>query len=70
MSFYIYHFRTRFLVEVHVVMDEDMHLKEAHDIAETLQNNIESLPDVERAFVHADYDFEHKASDEHKNPVV
>ncbi|KAI6176302.1 Metal tolerance protein 7 [Aphelenchoides bicaudatus] len=67
---YVYHFGTRFLVEVHVVMDEDMHLKEAHDIAETLQNNIESLPDVERAFVHADYDFEHKASDEHKNPVV
>lgn len=49
---YVYHFGTRFLVEVHIVMDQDMRLKETHDIAETLQNNIESLPDVERAFVH------------------
>lgn len=65
---YVYHFGTRFLVEVHIVLDENMRLKEAHDIAESLQNAIESLPDVERAFVHVDYEFEHKAIDEHKIP--
>lgn len=56
------------MVEVHIVLDENMRLKEAHDISESLQNAIESLPEVERAFVHADYEFEHKATDEHKIP--
>uniref|UniRef100_A0A0K0DM29 ZT_dimer domain-containing protein n=1 Tax=Angiostrongylus cantonensis TaxID=6313 RepID=A0A0K0DM29_ANGCA len=43
---YVYHFGTKFLVEVHIVLDEDMPLKVAHDISETLQINIESLPEV------------------------
>jgi divalent metal cation (Fe/Co/Zn/Cd) transporter len=50
-------------------MDKNMRLKEAHDISEALQVNIESLPDVERCFLHVDYEFEHKPEDEHKNPV-
>ena len=41
---YVYHFGTRFLVEVHIVLDENMRVKEAHDIAESLQNAIESFP--------------------------
>jgi divalent metal cation (Fe/Co/Zn/Cd) transporter len=41
---YVYHFGTRFLVEVHIVLDENMRLKEAHDISESLQNSIEALP--------------------------
>lgn len=65
---YVYHFGTRFLVEVHIVLDENMRLKEAHDISESLQNSIEALPDVERAFLHVDYEFEHKPQDEHKIP--
>uniref|UniRef100_A0A915DI20 Cation efflux protein cytoplasmic domain-containing protein n=1 Tax=Ditylenchus dipsaci TaxID=166011 RepID=A0A915DI20_9BILA len=65
---YVYHFGTRFLVEVHIVLDQEMRLKDAHDISESLQNNIESLPEVERAFVHADYEYEHKPQDEHKLP--
>ncbi|KAI1711289.1 cation efflux family domain-containing protein [Ditylenchus destructor] len=65
---YVYHFGTRFLVEVHIVLDENMRLKDAHDISEALQNNIESLPEVERAFVHVDYEYEHKPRDEHKLP--
>lgn len=65
---YVYHFGTRFLVEVHIVLDEEMRLKEAHDISEALQNNIESLPEVERAFVHVDYEFFHKPEDEHLKP--
>lgn len=67
---FVYHFGTRFLVEVHVVMDPNMILRETHDIAEALQNNIESLPNIERAFVHIDYDFDHKPSDEHKDPTT
>ncbi|WKX99110.1 hypothetical protein Q1695_014189 [Nippostrongylus brasiliensis] len=63
---YVYHFGTKFLVEVHIVMDEDMPLKVAHDISESLQINIESLPEVERAFVHTDYEYEHQPQDEHK----
>ncbi|ETN73127.1 cation diffusion facilitator family transporter [Necator americanus] len=63
---YVYHFGTKFLVEVHIVLDEDMPLKVAHDISETLQINIESLPEVERAFVHTDYEYEHQPQDEHK----
>uniref|UniRef100_A0A0K0FUN2 ZT_dimer domain-containing protein n=1 Tax=Strongyloides venezuelensis TaxID=75913 RepID=A0A0K0FUN2_STRVS len=63
---YVYHFGTRFLVEVHVVLDENMLLKEAHDISEALQNNIEALNDVERAFVHCDYEYDHSPTVEHK----
>uniref|UniRef100_A0A0N4UE16 ZT_dimer domain-containing protein n=1 Tax=Dracunculus medinensis TaxID=318479 RepID=A0A0N4UE16_DRAME len=63
---YVYHYGTRFLVEVHIVMDRNMTLQVAHDISESLQINIESLIEVERAFVHCDYEFEHVPADEHK----
>lgn len=42
-----------------------MTLKESHNIGETLQMKIERLPEVERAFVHLDFDTEHRADDEH-----
>ncbi|CAF2541680.1 unnamed protein product [Rotaria sp. Silwood2] len=61
-----FHFGTNCLVEVDIVLPEDMSLKEAHDIGEELQKKIESIPEVERAFVHLDYECNHKASDEHK----
>ena len=41
-------------------------LKEAHDIGESLQMKIEQLDDVERAFVHLDYETEHGPNMEHK----
>lgn len=63
---YVYHYGTKFLVEVHIVLDENMRLRVAHDISESLQINIESLPEVERAFVHTDYEYEHQPEDEHK----
>ncbi|VDK73842.1 unnamed protein product [Litomosoides sigmodontis] len=63
---YVYHFGTRFLVEVHIVMNPDMTLRESHDISEALQTNIESLAEVERAFVHCDYEYDHLPADEHK----
>ena len=43
-----------------------MTLRTAHNIGETLQRKIEQLDQVERAFVHVDYEFGHAASDEHK----
>ena len=38
-----------------MVLPGDMPLKDAHDIGEDLQNKIEALPEVERAFVHLDW---------------
>ena len=61
-----YHFGLRFLVECHIVLPEEMPLRQAHDIGESLEIKIEDFEDVERAFVHLDYDWEHKP--EHGNP--
>lgn len=49
----VYHYGTRFLVEVQVAMSPDAKLKEAQAIVTTLQSKLELLPDVERAFVSA-----------------
>ena len=43
-----------------------MKLRESHDIGESLQLKIERLPEVERAFVHLDYEWEHDPYSEHK----
>ncbi|KAH3827307.1 hypothetical protein DPMN_129238 [Dreissena polymorpha] len=61
-----FHFGNNFLVEVDIVLPPDMTLREAHDIAEPLQQKIESQPEVERAFVHIDYEFNHHPNTEHK----
>lgn len=61
-----YHFGYNILVEAHIVLPSDMNLCEAHDIGESLQNKLECYSEVERAFVHIDYDFEHHPSMEHK----
>jgi divalent metal cation (Fe/Co/Zn/Cd) transporter len=50
-----YHAGDRLNVEVDVVLDEFMTLKDAHDLGESLQYVLESVPTVERAFVHLDY---------------
>jgi hypothetical protein len=47
-------------VEVDIVLPANMVLRDSHDIGESLQQKLESLPDVERAFVHADYETSHK----------
>ena len=54
-----YHFGVNFLVEVDIVLPEDMPLKQTHDIGESLQIKLEKLEDVERAFVHIDWEWEH-----------
>lgn len=50
----------RLLVEVDIVMDRNMSLQATHDISEELQAKLESLPDVERSYVHVDYETTHK----------
>ncbi|KAH1194813.1 Metal tolerance protein 4 [Glycine max] len=45
---------------VDIELPEDLPLKEAHAIGESLQIRIEELPEVERAFVHLDTECEHK----------
>ncbi|KAJ9153368.1 hypothetical protein P3X46_026815 [Hevea brasiliensis] len=55
-----YTFGVLYFVEVDIELPEDLPLKEAHTIGETLQNKIEKLPEVERAFVHLDFECEHK----------
>uniref|UniRef100_A0A0B7ASK2 Uncharacterized protein n=1 Tax=Arion vulgaris TaxID=1028688 RepID=A0A0B7ASK2_9EUPU len=61
-----FHFGSNFLVEVDIVLPEDMILRDAHDIGESLQHRLESLPEVERAFVHLDFEFKHNPHSEHK----
>ncbi|PSN74590.1 hypothetical protein BS50DRAFT_19399 [Corynespora cassiicola Philippines] len=54
-----YHSGPRLIVEVDIVMDPDETLRATHDVAEELQIKLESLPDVERAYVHVDYETDH-----------
>ncbi len=44
-----------YLVEVEVVLPAEMTVRESHDIALALQHKIESKNEVERAFVHVDW---------------
>ncbi|KAL8217239.1 hypothetical protein R6Q57_024076 [Mikania cordata] len=55
-----YTFGVLYFVEVDIELPEDLSLKEAHAIGETLQIKIEQLPEVERAFVHLDFECDHK----------
>jgi len=50
-----YHFGARYMVEMEVVMPIEFTLKQVHDISLNLQNRLEALEPVERAFVHVDY---------------
>ncbi|KAL4611873.1 hypothetical protein ACB092_08G157500 [Castanea dentata] len=55
-----YTFGVLYFVEVDIELPEELPLKEAHTIGETLQEKLEKLPEVERAFVHLDYECDHK----------
>jgi cation diffusion facilitator family transporter len=50
-----YHFGKKYLVELEVVLPAQMTVKDSHDIALSLQMELEQLASVERAFVHVDY---------------
>jgi divalent metal cation (Fe/Co/Zn/Cd) transporter len=54
----------RYLVEVEVVLPADMSLADSHDISLELQHKVEALEQVERAFVHCDY--QRREEPEHK----
>lgn len=55
-----YTFGSHYFVEVDIVLPADMPLQLAHDIGESLQEKLELLPEIERAFVHLDYEYSHK----------
>ncbi|KAI4682916.1 hypothetical protein J4E81_009540 [Alternaria sp. BMP 2799] len=61
-----YHAGQNYYVEVDIVMDEGLPLKVTHDVSQTLQRKLEGLADVERAYVHVDYESEHDIFEEHK----
>lgn len=50
-----YHSGDKLNVEVDIVLDEHMNLRDSHDLGESLQYVLESVPMVDRAFVHQDY---------------
>ncbi|KAF4122501.1 Divalent metal cation (Fe/Co/Zn/Cd) transporter [Geosmithia morbida] len=50
-----YHAGDRLFVEVDIVLDASMPLKDSHDLSEVLTYFLESVPIVDRAFVHVDY---------------
>lgn len=58
-----YHFGPKFLVEIEVVMPKETLLFESHDMGMDLQYEIEAREEVERCFVHIDY--ETRPYDEH-----
>ena len=47
-------------MEVDVVMEAEETLRASHDVAESLQCKLERLRDVERAYVHIDFETSHK----------
>ncbi|KIW09296.1 uncharacterized protein PV09_00213 [Verruconis gallopava] len=50
-----YHAGDKLIVEVDLVLDEGTTLRDSHDLGESLQYVLESVPYVDRAFVHLDY---------------
>lgn len=54
-----YYVGDKLFVEVDIVMPPDMLVHIAHDIAEALQDALELMENVERAFVHIDYNTTH-----------
>ncbi|KAI1661988.1 cation efflux family-domain-containing protein [Daldinia decipiens] len=61
-----YHAGQKYYVEVDIVMDQNIPLKISHDVSQSLQRKLEGLGDVERAFVHVDYNDDHSIHEEHK----
>ncbi|CAK5284435.1 unnamed protein product [Mycena citricolor] len=56
----VYHAGPDYIVELDIVMDADTPLWKSHDISQALQDKIEQLPNVGRAFVHVDHEISHK----------
>ncbi|KFA64732.1 hypothetical protein S40285_05282 [Stachybotrys chlorohalonatus IBT 40285] len=65
----VYHSGPRLIAEVDIVMDPSSTLLAAHDVAEELQFKLEGLPDIERAYVHIDYETTHKPEHAYKKDL-
>ncbi|KAI1188886.1 hypothetical protein F5B17DRAFT_439288 [Nemania serpens] len=50
-----YHAGDKLIVEVDIILDASTTLRDSHDLSESLGYVLESVPIVDRAFVHADY---------------
>ncbi|KAG8971295.1 Photosystem II protein D1, partial [Tulasnella sp. 427] len=55
-----YHSGPNYFVEVDIVMPGDTPLWKAHDLSQQMQDKLETLPGVERAFVHVDHETTHR----------
>lgn len=55
-----YHSGPSYIVELDIVMDAQTPLHKAHDVAQLLQDKIEALKDVERAYIHIDHESSHR----------
>ncbi|KAI2608497.1 uncharacterized protein GGS25DRAFT_279600 [Hypoxylon fragiforme] len=65
----VYHSGPRLIAEIDIVMDPDECLRSTHDISEQLQIELEKLPNVERAYVHVDYETTHKPEHTYKKDL-
>jgi len=54
-----YHSGPDYVVEVDIVMPANTPLWKAHDVSQDLQDQLETLPRVDRAFVHVDHEVSH-----------
>jgi divalent metal cation (Fe/Co/Zn/Cd) transporter len=59
--------KSHYFAEVDIVLPGEMPLQHAHDIGESLQDKLESLPEIERAFVHLDYEVTHRPEHAYKD---
>lgn len=64
-----YHFGPKFLVELEIVMPEETPLRESHDVGILLQHKIERLEQVDRCFVHVDYQMRDVDDHDPKTPI-
>lgn len=62
-----YHSGSMYVVELDIVMHSATPLARSHDISQALQDKLEELPRVERAFVHVDHEVSH--APEHRKKV-
>jgi cation diffusion facilitator family transporter len=65
----VYHSGPRLIAEVDIVMNASSSLRDTHDVAEELQIKLEDLPDIERAYVHVDYETTHKPEHAYKKDI-
>jgi cation diffusion facilitator family transporter len=65
----VYHSGPRLIAEVDIVMNAGSSLRDTHDVAEELQIKLEDLPDIERAYVHVDYETTHKPEHAYKKDI-